>query len=147
MHPCVRVAIRQRTSKLTGSIWVHCVLTNPNINTCYEQFRMCPKTFLKLCNTLENNDFLQNSCYVKIIEQVAAFCLEVAHGHNQRVVVDRLQRSLHTVSVYVNQTTKALCRLGKTIIHPTTTELSHPYIASNSCYTPWFVVSRITYLK
>jgi hypothetical protein len=53
MHPCVRVAIPQRTSKLTGSIWVHCVLTNPNINTCYEQFRMYPKTFLKLCNTLK----------------------------------------------------------------------------------------------
>jgi hypothetical protein len=71
----------------------------------------------------------------------------MAHGHNQRVVADRLQRSLHTVSVYVNQTAKALCRLGKTIIRPTATELPHPYIARNSRYYPWFAVSRITYFK
>jgi hypothetical protein len=144
MHPCVRVAIPQRTSKLIGAMWVHWLLT-PSVNTCYEQFRMYPKTFLKLCNTLKNNGFLESSRYVKITEQVAAFCLVMAHGHTQRVVVDRLQRSLHTVVVYINQTAKALCRLGKTIICPTAIELSHPYIACNSRYYPWFVVNRIIY--
>jgi hypothetical protein len=146
-HPCVRIAIPQRTSPLTGAMWVHWVLTNPNKNTCYEQFRMYPNTFLKLCNTLKNNGFLQSSRYVKITEQVAAFCLVMAHGHTQRVVADRLQRSLHTVSVYVNRTAKALCRLGKTLIRPSTTELPHPYIARNGRYYPWFAVSPITYLN
>ena len=90
MHPCVRVTIPQKTSKLTGAMWVHWVLTNPNPNTCYAQFCMFPKTFFKLCNTLKNNGFLQSSRYVKIIEQVAAFCVVMAHGHTQRVVADRL---------------------------------------------------------
>jgi DNA-binding NarL/FixJ family response regulator len=65
---------------------------------------MYPNTFLKLCNTLKNNGYLQSSQYVKITDQVAAFCLVMAHGHTQKVVADMLQRSLHTVSVYVNRT-------------------------------------------
>ncbi|XP_059429163.1 uncharacterized protein LOC132162972 [Corylus avellana] len=138
MHPSVRVCIPQRTSKLTGAMWVHWVLTNPNPTTCYEQFRMLPKTFLKLCNTLKHNGFLQSSRYVKITEQVAAFCLVMAQCHTQRTVADRLQRSLHTVSVYVNRTAKALCRLGKNIIRPAAMELPHPYVARNGRYYPWF---------
>jgi flagellar biosynthesis chaperone FliJ len=42
----MRVASRQQMDlKLTGSMWVHWVLTHPNERTCYERFRMSPKTF------------------------------------------------------------------------------------------------------
>jgi hypothetical protein len=60
-----RRPIPQRTSELTGPMWV---LTNPNPRTCYERFRMWPDTYLALCNTLKQNGFLCSSRYVKITE-------------------------------------------------------------------------------
>ena len=103
---------------------------------------MLPKTYLKLCITLKQNIFLQSSRYVKITEQVAAFCLVMAQGHTQRIVVDRLQQSLHTISIDVNRMAKALCRLGKTIIRLAAIELPHPYVALNSRYYLWFAISH-----
>jgi hypothetical protein len=141
-HPeVVRVARRrQRDSKLTGPMWVHWVLTHQNETTCYERFRMSPKTFLNLCNTLKMNGFLRSSRYVKITEQVAAFCLVMAHAHKQRAVADRLQRSLETISKYVHTVAIAMCYLGKSIIQPLAMEVPHPYIKENSFYYPWFAV-------
>jgi ACT domain-containing protein len=55
--------------------------------------------FLNLCNTLKINDFLRSSRYVKITEQVAAFCLVISHFHKQMDVADSLQRSLETISM------------------------------------------------
>jgi hypothetical protein len=52
------VCIPQCTSKLTGAIWIHWMLTNPNPNTCYERFRMWLDIFLKLCKTLKRNGYL-----------------------------------------------------------------------------------------
>ena len=51
-HSIRRSLIPQRTSILTGLMWVHCV-RNDNKNICYEGFRMGPSTFLTLCNTLK----------------------------------------------------------------------------------------------
>jgi hypothetical protein len=145
-HPeVVRVASRrQRDSKLTGPMWVHWVLTHQNETTCYERFRMSPRTFLNLCNTLKMNGFLRSSRYVKITEQVAAFLLVMAHSHTQRDVADRLQRSLDTISKYVKIVAEAMCYLGKTIIQPLAMEVPHPYIRNNSFYYPWFAVSLLT---
>jgi hypothetical protein len=137
-----RRPIPQRTSELTGPMWIYWVLTNPNPRTCYERFRMWPDTYLALCNTLKQNGFLQSSRYVKITEQVAVFCLIMSHNWSQRDVSDRLQRSLHTVSVYCKRTCKAICRLGKTIIQPTQTMKPHPVVARNGNFYPWFTVSN-----
>jgi hypothetical protein len=137
------VRIPQRTSLLTGHMWVHWVLTNPNPNTCYERFRMFPCTFMKLCSTLKNNCYLGNSRYVKITEKVAAFLLVVCQAHSQRSVADRLQRSTHTISTYVGQVCKALCRLGNTLIQPCATEMPHPYVAHDRRYYPWFKVRNL----
>jgi hypothetical protein len=117
------VRIPQRTSALTGPMWIHWVLSNPNPNTCYERFRMYPRIFMKLCCTLKHNGYLRNSRYVKITEQVAAFCLAVAQAQSQRTVSDRLQRSTGTISAYAYRVCKALCRMGKTIISPCSTEI------------------------
>jgi hypothetical protein len=105
-----------------GPMWIYWVLTNPNPRTCYERFRMWPDGYLALCNTLKQNGFLQSSRYVKMS--------------------DRLQRSLHTVSVYCRRTCKAICRLGKTIIQPTQTMKPHPIVARNGNFYPWFTVSN-----
>jgi len=48
-----RCPIPQRTSELTGPMWVYWVLTNPNPRTCYEHFRLWLDTFLALCNILK----------------------------------------------------------------------------------------------
>jgi hypothetical protein len=137
------VRIPQRTSPLTGHMWIYWVLTNPNRTTCYERFRMYPCTFMKLCNTLKNNGYLGNSRYVKITEKVAAFLLVVCQAHSQRSVADRLQRSTHTISTYVGQVCKALCRLGNTLIQPCATEMPHPYVARDRRYYPWFKVRNL----
>jgi hypothetical protein len=101
---------------------------------------MSPKTFLNLCNTLKMNSFLRSSYYVKITEQVAAFCLVMAHSHKQRDVANRLQRSLETISKYVNAVATAMLYLGKTIIQPLAMKVPRPYIRKNSFYYPWFAV-------
>ena len=90
------------------------------------------------------NGFLQSCRYVKITEQVAAFCLVMAHSHKQRDMADRLQCSLDTISKYVNVVAEAMCYLGKTIIQPFAMEVPHPYIRKNSFYYPWFVVRLLT---
>jgi hypothetical protein len=136
-----RDPIPQRTSELTGPMWLHWVLYNPNPNTCYERFRMWPDAFIVLCDTLMRNGFLRSSRYVKVTEQVAVFCLIMAHNWSQRDVSDRLQRSLHTVSVYCRRACKGVCRLGKIIIQPTQTQMPHPVVARNGKYYPWFTVS------
>ena len=117
MHPSIkRMPIPQRTSMLTGPMWVHWVLTDVNQTICYERFRMRPSIFLKLCNMLKQNDFLKSSRYVKITEQVVTFLLIVTHSHTHRNVSDMIQRSSKTVNQYCHLVSKALCRLGKTII-------------------------------
>ena len=92
MHPSIKhMSIPQRTSMLTGPIWIHRVLTNVNQTTCYEQFRMGLSAFLKLCNTLKQNSFIKSSHYVKITEQVATFLLIVTHSHTHKDGSDRIQ--------------------------------------------------------
>jgi len=103
---------------------------------------MCPDTYLALCNTLKQNGFLRSSRYVKITEQVVVFFLLMAHNWSQRNMAYRLQRSLHTVSIYCRKTCKAICRLGKTIIQPTQTMKPHPVVARNGSFYPWFSVSN-----
>jgi hypothetical protein len=60
---------------------------------------------------------------VKIMEQVATFCLVMAHAHKQRDVAIRLQSSLDTISKYVNNVATTMCYLGKTIIQPLAMEV------------------------
>jgi hypothetical protein len=99
MHHSIRhTPIPQRTSILTGPIWIHWVLTDDNKNTCYERFRMGPSTFLKLCNTLKQNGYLKSSRYVKITEQVATFLLIATHSYTHKDVCDRIQQSSKTVN-------------------------------------------------
>jgi hypothetical protein len=123
-------------------MWIHWVLANPNENTCLERFWMKLDTFLVLCNTLKQNGFLQSSRFVKIIEQVVAFCLLMAHNWTQRDVADRLQRSIHTINVYCRTACKAMCRLRKTIIQPTETRMLHQVVAQHGNYYPWFTMSN-----
>jgi hypothetical protein len=144
LPPVMRIP--QRTSILRGPMWIQWVLTNPNPRTCKEQFRMSPTTFCCLCNTLKNNHLLKSSRFVKITEQVATFLLIVCQGHTMRAVVDRLQRSLETIHKYCHQTCIALCRLGKTVIQPTTKDTPHPYVSSNGKFYPWFGVSHIPWV-
>jgi hypothetical protein len=138
--------IHQRTLGLTGLMWVHWVLHNPNPDTCYEQFRMWPATFIALSNTLQQNEFLHNTRSVKVTEQLTAFCLVMAHSYSTRSVVDRLQCSTYFVSIYVRQSAKTLCQLGKSIIQPNLTVLPHPNVANNELCYLWFTISYQTIL-
>ena len=141
-----RKCILQRTSSLTGSMWVHWVLHNPNPNTCYEQFRMWPETFIALSNTLQQNEILRNTRSVKVTEQLAAFYLVMAHSYSARSVANRLQCSTYFLSIYDRQLARALCQLGKSIIQPNLTALPHPNVANNELCYPWFAVSYQTIL-
>jgi hypothetical protein len=144
MHPSIkRMPIPQRTSMLTDLMRVHWVLTDVNQTTCYERFRIGLSTFLKLCNTLKQNGFLKSSRYVKITEQVATFLLIATHSHTHRDVSDRIQRSSETVNRYYHLVSKALCKLGKTIIRPSAKQMPHPYVMKDNRYYPWFGISHI----
>jgi hypothetical protein len=141
-----RRGIPQRTSGLKRPMWVQWVLHNLNPNTCYEQFRMWPATFIALSNTLQQNEFLRNTRSVKVTEQLIAFCLVMAHSYSARSVADRLQRSTYFVNVYVRQSARALCQLGKSIIQPNLIVLPHLNVANNELCYLWFAVSYQTIL-
>jgi len=61
---------------------------------------MWPDAFIARCDALMKNGFLRSSRYVKVTEQVAVFCLIMAHNWSQRDVADRLQRSHYIPSAY-----------------------------------------------
>jgi hypothetical protein len=104
---------------------------------------MGPSIFLKLRNTLKHNGFLKSSRYVKITKQVATFFLVITQGHTHRDVSDKIQRSTETINQYYHITSKALCRLEKTIIRPAAMQMPHLYIMKDSRYYLWFGINVI----
>jgi hypothetical protein len=132
----------QRTSSLDGPSYVHWVLTNPNENTCWEQFRMSPHTFIALCNTLKERGF---STEQSLCEDHRASCYIYPNDGTKSLATvdaDRLQRSTWTISTYLRRSCRAICMLGKKIIQPSPIEMPHPVVTGNRKYDPWFTVSN-----
>lgn len=131
-----------RDSELSGHDYIFEVLKGHEIR-CYESFRMKKSVFRKLCDVLKEKEWLENSRYVTVEEQVAMFLYVLSHNQRHRVVAERYQHSLETTSHYFHKVLKAICRLGKEIITPPSFDIIPQQIRSNPKYYPFFKVILI----
>ncbi|CAL0303344.1 unnamed protein product [Lupinus luteus] len=60
-----------------------------------------------------------------------------------RVVAERFQHSLQTVSKWFKRVLRAVCKLGRTIIIPRNQSSTHPYIRRTQKYFPYFKKSLV----
>ena len=124
---------------LTGDAFIKEIL-NGNPRTCYELFCMDRPTLTSLCNYLRTHKFLTNSRQITVEEAVGMFLLIVGHNVRIRVIAYRFQHSTETVDMQFKEIVRAICRLGKFIIHPSQSNEVHPCIANNTKFFPYFKV-------
>ncbi|XP_057426218.1 uncharacterized protein LOC130719617 [Lotus japonicus] len=123
-------------SKLSGREFVNETL-NGSGTVCFDLFRMRKPCFVRFCNELKEKNYLSDSRDVFVEEKVAMFLFIIGHSVRHRVVANRFQHSTETVSRYFKEVLRAVCRLGKELIRPDSTELPDS-IKSNHKYYPWF---------
>ena len=126
--------IKVRTSALTGHDFVAEVL-NGSRTVCFELFRMKKTCFVNFCNELRGKMYLSDSRDVLLEEKVAMFLFIIGHNVRHRVILDQFQHFTEIVSRYFKEVLRAVCRLGKELIKPESTELPDR-IKSNSKYYP-----------
>ncbi|XP_057453150.1 uncharacterized protein LOC130745015 [Lotus japonicus] len=123
-------------SKLSGREFVNEIL-NGSGTVCFDLFRMRKPCFVRFCNELREKNYLSDSRDVFVDEKVAMFLFILGHGVRHRVVANRFQHSTQTVSSCFKEVLRAVCRLGKELIRPDSTNLPDS-IKSNHKYYPWF---------
>ena len=89
---------------------------------------------------LRTYKLLTNSRWITVEEAVGMFLLIVGHNVRMRVIADRFQHSTETVDRQFKETVRAICRLGKFIIHHSQSNEVHPRIANNTKFFPYFKV-------
>ncbi|XP_020268890.1 uncharacterized protein LOC109844313 [Asparagus officinalis] len=127
----------QRISKLSGHDWVIEVLGG-HPGTCFDLFRMKKEAFINLCEELKRIGKLKHSRNVTIQEQVAIFLFVLSHNERQRMVADRFQHSLETISTYFKRVLYAICSLTKYVIVPPSYDATPPEISYTTKYYPYF---------
>ena len=124
---------------LTGDAFIKEIL-NGNRRTCYELFCMDRPTFTSLCNYLKTNKLLTNSRQITVEEAVNMSLLIVRHNVRIKLIADHFQHSTETVDKQFKEIVRAICYLGKFIIHPSQSNEVHPHIANNTKFFPYFKV-------
>ena len=107
---------------------------------CYENFRMEKQVFINFCNTLREIANLSDGKRVSVEEGVIMFLIIICHNMRHRVVAERFQHSIYTVSKWFRIVLRAVCKLGTHIIQPRNQESTHPHILNNYKYFPYFKV-------
>ncbi|KAM1040629.1 hypothetical protein ACFX15_029381 [Malus domestica] len=106
-----------RTSSYTGYRWVMEVLNGHPIR-CHEQFRMEQHVFKDLLETLKRDYGLKRIGDITLEEALAMFLNTLGHGHTNRMVQERFQRSGETVSRWFGILLDVVSRMATDIICP-----------------------------
>ncbi|CAN6560322.1 unnamed protein product [Malus baccata var. baccata] len=106
-----------RTSSYTGYRWVMEVLIGHPIR-CHEQFRMEQHVFKDLLETLKRDYGLKRIGDITLEEALAMFLNTLGHGHTNRMVQERFQRSGETVSRWFGILLDVVSRMATDIICP-----------------------------
>jgi len=128
-----------RTSMLTEKMYTIEFLVGHETRY-YENFQMKKDVFMNFCETLKEVGNLCDGKKVSIEEAIAMFLIIICHNLRHRVVVERFQHSLHTVSKWFQIILKVVCKLGTGIIHQRNQTSTHPHIRDNPKYYPYFKV-------
>lgn len=126
-----------RTSMLTGKMYTLKVLVGHEAR-CYDSFRMEKHVFLNFCDALKNVANLEDGKRVSVEEAVAMFLIIVCHSLRHRIVAERFQHSLQTISKWFRRVLRAVCVLGTTIIRPRNQMGTHRHILENQKYFTYF---------
>lgn len=94
--------------------------------------------FIRLCDELKSKDYLHDSQYISVYEQVAMFLLTIGHNCGNFLVQDVFQYSGQTVSRYFQIVLRALATFAKEMIKPPSFDETPSEILKNMKYYPWF---------
>lgn len=132
---CIRRPMH--TSKLTGGCRAHEILTGRE-RLCKRNFRMEVDIFHALVNKLREKEYLTDTIYVSVEEQIAIFLYTVAKNATNETLQDWFQHSPDTIHRYFKAVLEAITNLTSVYIrapslHP------HPILRKPQFY-PFFQV-------
>ncbi|WOK93943.1 hypothetical protein Cni_G02644 [Canna indica] len=127
-----------RTSALSGATYVQ-ELMHSRVR-CYENLRMEPNLFRRLCDELKG--FGLEDQRISVEEGVAMFLYTIGHNERVRVVAERYQHSTETVHHWFKSVLAAIIRLGTQIIKPRYPRTVQPEIQGHPTWYPYFKIEE-----
>ncbi|XP_051119606.1 uncharacterized protein LOC127243563 [Andrographis paniculata] len=102
--------------------------------------RVSKSTFLDLCDTLSARALMKTRAQTRVgvHEAVAIFLHTVAHSNRHRSSAEQFQHSTHTIFRHVKRVSESLCLLGAEVVCPKDQHRTHPRIATNRHFMPYF---------
>lgn len=139
MSPGIRRAesgpLITRPYRATDGCWKCCTEVHPS---GVADFSGCSVTYLYDCDDLREKNYLRDSRYVSVYEQVAMFLLTVGHNCRNFLVQDVFQHSGETVSRHFHTVLQAFAAFAKEMIKPPSLDETPSEILRNMKYYPWF---------
>ncbi|KAI8570714.1 hypothetical protein RHMOL_Rhmol01G0057700 [Rhododendron molle] len=130
--------IPQRTCPLSGQEYTTFLLTSHPQNI-KDMLRVDKHTFRALAVELVRRGLLEwDHKNLSVEESLAIFLYICGQNARERVVADRFQRSLDTISRHFNIIRRAICNLAPFIIRPPNLHETPPEILHDGRYYPWF---------
>lgn len=117
-------------------MYIEELLDDPNPNSCYEVFRLKRPSFILLCKTLREGNYMKDTKRVRIEEALAIFCHIVGHGARMRALADLFQHSTEIICRHFKLAMRGLCRFGRILLRSKEPLDVHPYVRHNPKYYP-----------
>ncbi|KAL2228782.1 UNVERIFIED_CONTAM: hypothetical protein Sindi_1857900 [Sesamum indicum] len=135
-----RETVPRNTSALQGEGWVAEIMTTPHTGRFYDNICMTKACFYALVDVLTSRGLLPHgqTSRVSSIEEVALFMQTVGMHKRQRDNIERFQHSLETIHHRFHRVLSALCAMAPELITRPNFADTHPRVASNPDFYPYF---------
>ncbi|XP_051116823.1 uncharacterized protein LOC127241690 [Andrographis paniculata] len=102
--------------------------------------RVTKETFLRMCDTLTVRGLIKPHVQTRVgvHEAVAIFLHTIAHSNRHCSRAERFQHSTHTIWHHVKRVSEVLCLLRFEVVSPGDQSITHPRIANNRHFMPFF---------
>ncbi|KAK4407780.1 hypothetical protein Sango_0359000 [Sesamum angolense] len=135
-----RENVPRNTSALQGAGWVAEIMSTPHQGRFFDNIRMTKPCFYALVDALTSRGLLLQgqTSRVTSIEEVALFMQTVGMHKRHRDNMERFQHSLETINRRFHRVLSALCAMAPELITPPNFIESHPRVANNPDFYPFF---------
>ncbi|KAL0303263.1 UNVERIFIED_CONTAM: hypothetical protein Sradi_6194400 [Sesamum radiatum] len=135
-----RENVPRNTSSLQREGWVAEIMSTPHTGRFFDNIRMTKSCFCALVDALSSRGLLPQGQTARVsnIEEVAIFMQTVGMHRRQRDSMERFQHSLETIHRRFHRVLSALCALAPEMITGPNWTNTHPKIASNPAFYPYF---------
>ncbi|KAL0434974.1 UNVERIFIED_CONTAM: hypothetical protein Sradi_0205300 [Sesamum radiatum] len=135
-----RENVPRNKSVLQREGWIAEIMSTPHAGRFYDNIRMTKPCFNALVDALSLRRLLPQgqSAWVSNIEEVAIFMQTVGMHKRHRDSMERFQHSLETIHRRFHRVLSALCALALEMITRPNWTYTHPKIASNPEFYPYF---------